>query len=36
MPALERLYLEDVMGTQDAADGVEAFRQKRTPKWQDR
>jgi cyclohexa-1,5-dienecarbonyl-CoA hydratase len=36
LPALERLYLEDLMRTEDAAEGVEAFMQKRTPKWQDR
>jgi cyclohexa-1,5-dienecarbonyl-CoA hydratase len=35
LPALERLYLEDLMRTHDAAEGVEAFMQKRTPRWQD-
>jgi cyclohexa-1,5-dienecarbonyl-CoA hydratase len=36
LPALERLYLEDLMTTADAAEGVEAFMQKRPPKWRDR
>lgn len=30
---LERLYLEDLMGTHDAVEGIEAFCAKRTPEW---
>jgi cyclohexa-1,5-dienecarbonyl-CoA hydratase len=35
LPELERLYLKDLMTTADAAEGVEAFMQKRTPNWRD-
>jgi cyclohexa-1,5-dienecarbonyl-CoA hydratase len=30
---LERLYLDDLMGTHDAVEGIEAFCAKRTPEW---
>lgn len=36
LPGLERLYLEDLMRTHDAPEGVEAFIQKRAPHWRDR
>jgi cyclohexa-1,5-dienecarbonyl-CoA hydratase len=36
LPGLERLYLEDLMRTDDAAEGVDAFIQKRAPQWRDR
>jgi cyclohexa-1,5-dienecarbonyl-CoA hydratase len=36
LPELERLYLNDVMRTEDAAEGVAAFLEKRTPQWKDR
>ena len=36
LPALERLYLQDVMRTQDAVEGVAAFLEKRRPHWKDR
>ena len=36
LPELERLYLDDLMQTEDAAEGVAAFMQKRAPKWTDR
>jgi cyclohexa-1,5-dienecarbonyl-CoA hydratase len=36
LPKLERLYLEDLMRTHDAVEGVEAFIAKRTPSWTDR
>ncbi len=32
---LERFYLEDVMGTRDANEGIEAFLSKRKPAWVD-
>jgi enoyl-CoA hydratase/carnithine racemase len=36
LPELERLYLGDLMRTEDAAEGVAAFLEKRTPRWTDR
>ena len=36
LPELERLYLSDLMGTADAAEGVAAFLEKRAPRWTDR
>lgn len=36
LPALERLYLNDLMRTQDAAEGVAAFMDRRSPQWTDR
>jgi cyclohexa-1,5-dienecarbonyl-CoA hydratase len=36
LPALERLYLQDLMRTEDAAEGVAAFIAKRKPHWKDR
>jgi cyclohexa-1,5-dienecarbonyl-CoA hydratase len=35
LPGLERLYLEDVMRTHDAVEGVAAFIEKRIPSWTD-
>jgi enoyl-CoA hydratase/carnithine racemase len=35
LPALERLYLDDLMHTADAVEGIEAFMQKRVPRWRD-
>jgi cyclohexa-1,5-dienecarbonyl-CoA hydratase len=32
----EHLYLDDLMRTHDAREGIEAFLAKRTPKWKDR
>jgi len=32
---LERLYLEELMATHDAAEGIEAFLAKRAPQWRD-
>jgi len=32
----QRAYLEPVFGSQDAAEGVAAFRERRDPVWQDR
>ncbi|HEX6384624.1 MAG TPA: hypothetical protein VF177_08145, partial [Anaerolineae bacterium] len=34
LPELERLYLEDLMSTADAQEGLAAFLEKRTPIWQ--
>ena len=36
LPELERLYLSDLMGTADAAEGVAAFLETRAPRWTDR
>lgn len=36
LPRIERLYLQDVMSTEDAAEGVSAFVEKRPPRWRDR
>lgn len=36
LPALERLYLKDLMQTRDAAEGIAAFLEKRAPNWTDR
>jgi cyclohexa-1,5-dienecarbonyl-CoA hydratase len=36
LPQLERLYLEDLMRTHDAAEGIDAFIHKRAPEWRDR
>lgn len=34
MPEMERLYLEDLMNTADAHEGLRAFMDKRPPQWQ--
>jgi cyclohexa-1,5-dienecarbonyl-CoA hydratase len=36
LPELERLYLGELMGTADAAEGIAAFLAKRAPRWTDR
>jgi cyclohexa-1,5-dienecarbonyl-CoA hydratase len=36
LPALEAQYLEEVMNTTDAIEGVEAFLARRPPRWSDR
>lgn len=33
LPKLERLYLDDLMKTTDAVEGLRAFLEKRPPKW---
>lgn len=35
LPELERLYLNDLMRTKDAREGVAAFLEKRSPRWLD-
>ncbi len=34
--AVEKLYLEDLMATRDAVEGLGAFIEKRTPQWENR
>lgn len=36
LPELERLYLGDLMATEDAAEGIAAFVERRAPRWSDR
>jgi cyclohexa-1,5-dienecarbonyl-CoA hydratase len=36
LPELERLYLTELMRTEDAGEGVAAFLEKRAPRWMDR
>jgi cyclohexa-1,5-dienecarbonyl-CoA hydratase len=34
LPALERLYLDELMATPDANEGIAAFLEKRAPRWE--
>jgi cyclohexa-1,5-dienecarbonyl-CoA hydratase len=36
LPRIEQLYLKDLMSTEDAAEGVRAFLEKRKPDWKHR
>lgn len=36
LPEVERLYLEELMRTHDAVEGIDAFLQRRAPRWQNR
>jgi cyclohexa-1,5-dienecarbonyl-CoA hydratase len=36
LPGVERLYLSDLMRSQDAVEGIRAFLEKRPASWQDR
>ena len=36
LDAVERLYLEELMATRDAVEGLSAFLEKRPPVWEDR
>jgi enoyl-CoA hydratase/carnithine racemase len=33
--AIEKLYLDTLMSTSDAAEGIRAFQEKRQPEWKD-
>ena len=34
--ALERQYLDELLTTRDAVEGVDAWLEKRPPRWEDR
>jgi cyclohexa-1,5-dienecarbonyl-CoA hydratase len=36
MPAIEELYLDKLMSTEDASEGLAAFMEKRKPSWKDK
>ena len=36
LPALERLYVDELSPTHDAEEGVDAFLAKRPPRWENR
>lgn len=36
LPRVEKLYLEELMETGDAAEGIRAFLEKRPPEWRNR
>jgi cyclohexa-1,5-dienecarbonyl-CoA hydratase len=36
LPRLERQYLTELMATHDAPEGIAAFMERRSPKWEDR
>jgi cyclohexa-1,5-dienecarbonyl-CoA hydratase len=33
LPAMEKLYLQELMSTEDAQEGVASFMEKRSPVW---
>ena len=36
LPAIEKIYLDDLMKTEDAHEGIRAFMEKRKPVWRNR
>jgi cyclohexa-1,5-dienecarbonyl-CoA hydratase len=36
LPAIEQIYLQELMATEDANEGLQAFMERRSPVWRHR